>query len=94
VDGHAAQEARAEGDVCLGPSLGIDAEAWCGVLIVNLASGDVVEWIKLDGHITELFDVTVMPGVVCPMSVGPDTAEIRNTITFDPDLLSAEPRAA
>jgi len=70
------------------------AEAWCGVLIVNLASGDVVEWIKLEGHITELFDVTVMPGVVCPMSVGPDTVEIRNTITFDADLLSAERRAA
>jgi len=71
-----------------------DAEAWCGVMIVNLSSGDVVEWIKLEGHITELFDVTVLPGVVCPMSVGPDTVEIRNTITFDADLLSAERKAA
>jgi hypothetical protein len=77
-----------------GELAGRDAEAWCGVLIVNLASGDIVEWIKLEGHITELFDVTVMPGVVCPMSVGPDTAEVRNTITFDPDQLSAERRAA
>jgi uncharacterized protein (TIGR03032 family) len=73
---------------------GRDAEAWCGVLIVNLASGDIVEWIKLEGHITELFDTTVLPGVICPMSVGPETAEIRNTITFDADLLSTVRRAA
>jgi uncharacterized protein (TIGR03032 family) len=61
-----------------------DAEAWCGVVVVNLASGDIVEWIKLDGHIVELFDVAGMPGVKCPMSIGPGTAEIQNTITFDP----------
>jgi uncharacterized protein (TIGR03032 family) len=77
-----------------GELAGRDAEPWCGVLIVNLTSGDIVEWIKLEGHITELFDVAVMPGVVCPMSVGPETAEIRNAITFDPDLLSAGRQAA
>lgn len=63
-----------------------DAEPWCGVLVVNLASGDIVEWIKLDGFITELFDVAAMPGVVCPMSIGPDTLEIRSTITFNPEI--------
>jgi uncharacterized protein (TIGR03032 family) len=77
-----------------GELTGRDAEAWCGVLVVNLSSGDIVEWIRLEGHITELFDVTVLPGVVCPMSVGPDTAEIRNAISFDPDLSPAEQRAA
>jgi uncharacterized protein (TIGR03032 family) len=63
-----------------------DAEAWCGVLIVNLTSGDIVEWVKLDGNISELFDVAAMPGVKCPMSVGPSTPEIQNSITFDPVL--------
>ena len=61
-----------------------DAEPWCGILIVNLSSGDVVEWIRLEGHISELFDVTAMPGVTCPMSVGPNAAEMHNTISFDP----------
>jgi uncharacterized protein (TIGR03032 family) len=70
-----------------------DAEAWCGVLIVNLSSGDIVEWIRLEGHITELFDVTVLPGVTCPMSLGPETREIQSTITFDP-ALPLEPLAA
>ena len=61
-----------------------DADPWCGIMIVNLASGDIVEWIKLDGHITELFDVAAMPGVRCPMALGPATTEIHNSITFDP----------
>jgi uncharacterized protein (TIGR03032 family) len=60
-----------------------DAEPWCGVLVVDVASGSIVEWIKLEGFITELFDVAVLPGVRCPMSIGPETLEIRSTITFD-----------
>jgi uncharacterized protein (TIGR03032 family) len=71
-----------------------DAGAWCGGMIVNLTTGDVVQWIRLDGHITELFDVTVLPGVACPMALGPATVEIQNTITFDTvaiDKVHAEP---
>lgn len=60
-----------------------DAEPWCGVMIVELATGGIVEWIRLEGQITELFDVTAMPGVRCPMAVGPDTIEARATITFE-----------
>ncbi|MEN2789555.1 TIGR03032 family protein [Sphingomonas oligophenolica] len=60
-----------------------DAESWCGILVVNLASGDIVEWIRLEGHITELFDVAAMPGVRCPMSLGPATVEIQNSISFE-----------
>jgi uncharacterized protein (TIGR03032 family) len=61
-----------------------DSEAWCGILIVDLRTGGIVEWVKLDGFITELFDVAAIPGVVCPMAVGPETLEVRSTITFDP----------
>lgn len=68
-----------------------DAEAWCGLLIVDLATGNLVEWIRLEGHITELFDVTAMPGVACPMAVGPDTPEMRGTISFDATLLDSAP---
>jgi len=61
-----------------------DADPWCGVMIINLANGDIVEWIRLEGHIVELFDVAAMPGVVCPMALGPETTEIHNAIRFDP----------
>ena len=60
------------------------ATPWCGVLVVNLASGDIVEWIRLEGHITELFDVAVMPDVRCPMSIGANGSEIASTVTFPP----------
>ena len=43
----------------------------------------IVEWTRLDGFIGELFDVAAMPGIVCPMSVGPDVVEIRSTITVE-----------
>jgi uncharacterized protein (TIGR03032 family) len=61
-----------------------DGDAWCGVVIINLTSGDIVEWIRLEGDIVELFDVTALPGVRCPMSVGVGTTEMRTTISFDP----------
>ncbi|MNK98753.1 hypothetical protein D3C87_1191250 [compost metagenome] len=52
-------------------------------MIIDLRTGDTVEWIKLDGEITELFDVAVMPDTICPMAVGIDAPEMRSIITFD-----------
>lgn len=52
---------------------------WCGVQVICLSTGDVVEWIRLDGAIRELFDVVVLPGVSCPMAapaVGPELAAV------------------
>ena len=47
-----------------------DGEPWCGVQIVDLTTGDVVQWIRLTGAVRELFDVTVLPGATSPMSIG------------------------
>lgn len=55
----------------------------CGVLVIDLTTGDVVEWLKLEGDIQELFTVVLMPGVKCPMSVGPTTPEFPEAISFD-----------
>ncbi len=60
-----------------------DAEAWCGVQILNLQTGDVAHWLRLDGAITELFDVCVLPGVRNPITLGPNSLEIRDFITFN-----------
>ena len=59
-----------------------DGEPWCGVFVIDLRTGDLVEWIRLDGEISELFDVAILPGRACPMSLGVDTTEIQNTITI------------
>lgn len=60
-----------------------DAEPWCGVQIVSLTTGDVLQWVRFDGDITELFDISFLPGVRNPMMVGLRTGEIRELITFE-----------
>ena len=60
-----------------------DADPWCGVQIVNLASGDIVEWIKLEGGVSELFDVAVLPGVRWPVATGFLNDEIHSLFTFE-----------
>ena len=60
-----------------------DAEPWCGVQIINLASGDIVEWIKLDGGVSELFDVQVLAGVRWPVATGFLSDDINKQITFE-----------
>ncbi|MDG5496179.1 TIGR03032 family protein [Niveispirillum sp. BGYR6] len=64
-------------------------QPWCGVHIINLATGDVVEWIRLEGGIRELFDVTVIPGIACPMAAplqGPDLANLLTIEASDRQL--------
>jgi uncharacterized protein (TIGR03032 family) len=72
---------------------------WCGIQIVDLRTGDIVQWIRLDGFIKELFDVGVIPGARCPMALGVGTPEVQHTITIDPEMAplsleTAAPRAA
>ncbi|WP_240330801.1 TIGR03032 family protein [Sphingorhabdus sp. Alg239-R122] len=59
------------------------ADAWCGVQIVSLNNGDVAQWIRFDGAITELFDVCVLPAVKNPITLGPQSSEIRDFVTFE-----------
>ena len=63
-----------------------DGEPWCGVCIVNLRSGDLVDWIRLNGAIKELFDVAVIPDVLCPMALGVNSPDIQSLISFDPEF--------
>jgi uncharacterized protein (TIGR03032 family) len=70
-----------------------DGDPWCGVLVINLQSGDVVEHVRLDGAIKELFDVAVIPGAVCPMAIGIDSPEITSMITYDRDFAPLDPTA-
>lgn len=59
------------------------ATPMCGVLIIDLRNGDIVEWMKIEGDATELFSVELMPNVVCPMSIGLGTPEFDNSVTFE-----------
>ncbi len=60
-----------------------DSEPWCGVQVIDLKTGRCVEWFRVDGAIGELYDVGVLAGVVCPMSLGFTSDEIAGFITHD-----------
>lgn len=59
------------------------AEARCGVQIVDLRSGDVVHWLRMEGVVEELYDVVVLPGVRRPMALGFKTDEIRRILSIE-----------
>ncbi|WP_426421292.1 TIGR03032 family protein [Bradyrhizobium genosp. A] len=61
-----------------------DSEPWCGVQVIDLASGTCVHWFRLDGAVAELYDLAVVPGVTRPMALGFASNEILGLITHDP----------
>ena len=54
----------------------------CGLIVVDLRSGDVVHSVTIEGLVRELYDVAVLPGVRMPSALGFKTEEIRRTITI------------
>ncbi|MEN2748278.1 TIGR03032 family protein [Sphingomonas sp. T9W2] len=56
----------------------------CGVLVIELRSGRIVQSILFDGKITEMFAVTALPGIRNPISLGPQTVDMIGTVAFDP----------
>jgi uncharacterized protein (TIGR03032 family) len=60
------------------------AEPRCGVMVIDLRSGDIVHWLRIEGAVRELYDVVVLPRVIRPMAIGFKTDEIRRTITMAP----------
>ena len=58
----------------------------CGVMVIDLTQGEIVEWLRLEGDVLELFTVELMPGIKCPMVVGPQTEQFPETITFDAEI--------
>jgi len=58
------------------------AEVRCGVFDVDLSTGDLVQWVRLEGAVFEMYDVAVIPGVVRPMALGLCQEAIRRTISI------------
>jgi len=61
-----------------------DSEPWCGVQVIDIKSGACAEWFRIDGAVAEIYDVAVVPGVACPMSLGFASDEIKGLITHSP----------
>ncbi len=57
-----------------------NAEAQCALQVIDLKTGDVVHWLRIEGIVEELYDVVALSGVNRPMALGFKTDEIRRTI--------------
>jgi uncharacterized protein (TIGR03032 family) len=55
----------------------------CGLLVVDLRTGDVVHSLTITGLVRELYDVAALPGVQIPSALGFKTEEIRRTISIE-----------
>ncbi len=60
-----------------------DASARCGLLIVDIDSGSVVEWLRFSHTIDELYDVAVLPGVRSAEAIGFKSDDIQREITIE-----------
>ena len=58
------------------------AEARCGVQVIDLRSGDIVNWLRIEGVVDELYDVITLPGVRRPMALGFRTDEIQHVLSI------------
>lgn len=68
------------------------AEPRCGVVAVDVESGTITEWLRLEGVVRELYDVAVLPGVVRPKLLGLSGEELARTITVAGPARAAVPR--
>jgi len=52
--------------------------------VIDLRTGTVAHWLRLDGSlVTELYDTVVLPGVRQPMALGFKTNEIERMLLVD-----------
>ena len=60
-----------------------NAEARCGVQVIDLRSGDIVHWLRIEGVVEELYDVVTFLRVRGKMALGFTTDEIRRVLSVE-----------
>lgn len=60
-----------------------DVEPRCGLAIIDLTSGDMTGWVRIEGVVRELYDVAVLPGLRRPSAIGFKTDEVKHVISID-----------
>jgi len=58
-----------------------NVEPRCGLLVIDLRSGDIVHSLRMEGVVLELYDVVALAGVRRPMAIGFRSDEIRRVVT-------------
>ena len=57
-------------------------DSFCGLLVIDLSQGKIVHWLKLEGIVSELYDVATLPNIRRPMAIGLKSDEIKRLITI------------
>lgn len=57
----------------------------CGLAVIDLKTGDLAHWLRLEGVVQELFDVAVLKDVTRPAAIGFRSDEIRRVISVGDD---------
>ncbi|MBD2596430.1 TIGR03032 family protein [Nostoc spongiaeforme FACHB-130] len=61
-----------------------NAETECGLMVIDIKTGAMVHWLRLEGEVTEIFDVQILSGVSRPQVMGFLSDEIHQLINLDP----------
>lgn len=58
-------------------------EAECGLRVIHLPTGEVRHWLRIEGNVTELYDVVTIPGIMRPAALGLKSDEIRTQLSIE-----------
>ena len=58
-------------------------EPRCGVYVIDTRTGDIVHWLRIEGVVSELYDVIALPGIARPSMIGFRNQEIRRTVSIE-----------
>ena len=58
-----------------------DSNPWCGIQIIDLETRSCVDWLRIDGAVSELYDLELLTGHLCPLAVAPGTSEAASLVT-------------
>lgn len=58
-------------------------EPQCGLKIININTGEIVEWVKIEGIVKELYDILAIPNVAKPMVIGTYKEDIHRMISIE-----------
>ena len=50
---------------------------------MDTQTGDVVEWVRIEGVVRELYDIAVLPGLRCPSIIGLKGTELLRVLSID-----------
>lgn len=56
---------------------------FCGLVVIDLVRGAIVEWARIEGGVKELYDVAFLPGILRPSAVGFRTDEIKQRVAIE-----------